>query len=767
MTVSRRKHQLEGRLQGVGFRPLVYRLARGLALTGWVRNSTFGVEMEVQGKTLSLDEFERKLREGLPSPALIRNHKIKTISCIAESEFKILESTEETDEGATVAEALPDLGICLECEREIGDPENRRYRYPFTHCTQCGPRYSISLGAPFDRARTTMAEFPLCLACQAEYRDPEDRRFHAQTISCPECGPTLRYLDRKGESQYTGEDAIIETARKIREGAVVAVLGVGGFHLFCDAKNTQAIEKLRAGKKRESKPFALIAPDLESIEEVCHVNSYELQALTSPGAPIVILEKKEKSDLDPISGGLGTLGVMLPYTPLHSLLLRELGFRVVATSGNVADEPLYTSAEEALLKLRGIADGFLVHNRKIQNRIDDSLVRIISGTEVVLRAGRGYAPQVFTHELLSSPSPFFLGFSGQMKTALAYGKKNQVVLLPHLGNLGSLESDRVYEESIEKSIENLRKMQGESEIVFCSDLHSDYHSTQVAENFAKRSSSRLFKIQHHEAHLYSAMLEHSLTGEFLGVSWDGTGYGRDGTIWGGEFFRAEKGRFQRVFNFRKFPLPGGEAAVREPRRSALGILYSIMGVECLKYSSVLGFEEQESGILLQMMEKKLNAPQTSSAGRLFDAVSALLGLRMISTYDGQAAMELEMCASLLEKNTRSDLYPIRIEGREVDWEPWILGILAERENGVENEEIAVKFHRTLAQAIVEISKKTGNTKVLLSGGCFQNRILAEEAIQRLRDAEVTPYWNQKIPPNDGGLAAGQVFGGQNVLIHSS
>lgn len=766
---ARYRFELEGRLQGVGFRPLVYRIADELGLAGWVHNTGRGVTLELQGDDGRIDAFEPRLRASLPAAAFLRRLQKQPLDIRNETGFRIVGSIDSGE--ASSAELPPDLAICGPCTKELFDPTNRRHLYPFIQCTDCGPRYSILRRLPFDRANTSMAEFPLCEECESEYRDPRDRRFHAQGISCARCGPSLFLTDPSGRILAEREAALKRVAGELREGRIVAILGVGGFQLFCDSRSDEAIARLRAAKGRESKPFALMAPGIEEARASCRVSLLEERLLLSQEAPIVLMERGNAADPGggrvsrQVAPGMDLLGVMLPYTPLHRLLLRELGFPVVATSGNRSEEPICSEPREALRRLAGIADFFLAHDRKVVSSVDDSVVREIAGTGVVIRAGRGYAPLVLPlpemEEGEDNP-PELLAMGGQQKNTVALGRGGQIVLMPHLGDLGSIEASEAYE----RRINRLCELQGTRRPRPVRDFHPDYHSTRVA----LARDPRAVRIQHHEAHLLSCVAEHGIRGRALGVAWDGTGYGLDGTIWGGEFFLGSfQEGFSRVGHLRRFRLPGGEAGVREPWRSAVGVLHEVgLPVDPVCRS------ERESRNLGILLERGVSSPVTSSAGRLFDAVAALLGVRHRCSYEGQAAMELEALAARHRGVSREDpAYPARIVRGELtvlDWEPWIRGILEDRERGWEAGRIALRFHRSLAGAIVEYARqilgRQETRQVLLSGGCFQNRVLAEGVIAGLREEGFSPYWNQRVPINDGGISVGQIAGGRRVPVHS-
>jgi hydrogenase maturation protein HypF len=605
---------------------------------------------------------------------------------------------------------MPDIATCADCLREVFDSQNRRFRYPFTNCTNCGPRYSILEALPYDRANTSMRSFAMCDACQAEYDDPSDRRFHAQPNACPACGPQL---DRP----------IQEAADAIRRGAIVAVKGLGGFHLIVDARNDSAVGRLRERKRREEKPFALMFPTLETVRDACDVSPEESRLLTSPHAPIVLLRRR--IELAPtVTPGNPYFGVMLPYTPLHHLLMRELGFPVVATSGNLSQEPICIDEREAVERLGSIADEFLMHNRPIVRPVEDSVARVMLRRELILRRARGYAPLPLT---LRRTPPRTLATGGHLKNTVAVSSGEQVFLGPHVGDLETSEAVDAFESSIASMVALHEKPVA---LVAC-DVHPDYWSAQ----YARRSPLPKVSVQHHFAHVLSCMADNDLAGPVLGVAWDGNGLGTDGTLWGGEFLWVDGGDFTRVAHLRTFCIPGGDRAAREPRRSALGVLYEIFG-------NTLPDEP-----LVRMLRRSVNSPRTSSAGRLFDAVASLVGIRDRCSFEGQAAMELEFAA---EAEPSAETYPMELHAGVLDWEPMIRLILAD------TSKAPARFHNTLAEAIVRVARRTSEERVVLSGGCFQNRYLTERTVTALRAAGFKPYWHQRIPPNDGGIAVGQI-----------
>ena len=779
---------IRGAVQGVGFRPFVFRLASELHLTGWVNNSSQGVNLEVEGSVSVLETFLERLAKDKPPRAFLQSLESSWLDPIGLSAFEIRPSVG----GERTALVLPDIATCPECRDEIFDPTNRRYRYPFTNCTNCGPRFSIIEALPYDRPNTTMRGFALCANCAAEYADPSNRRFHAQPNACPQCGPRLELWDAQGQRLALRDEALRGAADVIRRGQILALKGLGGFQLLVDARQEQAVARLRERKHREEKPFALMFPSGEQVADACQMSTAEERLLNSPEAPIVLLRKRETAEQS--SDGKGEpatrsttpdatspraaianvvafanpfLGVMLPYTPLHHLLLAELQFPVVATSGNLSDEPICIDETDARQRLGGIADAFLVHNRLIARQVDDSVARVMLGRELVLRRARGYAPLPLT---LKRSQPVTLAVGAHLKNAVAMSIGHQAFVSQHIGDLETTRAFAAFEEVIQ-SFQSLYDCKPTR--VAC-DAHPDYRSSQ----YAQGRGLPLTTVQHHFAHVLSCMAENDLEPPVLGVAWDGTGLGPDGTIWGGEFLMVTGRTFQRTASFRTFGLPGGEKAIQEPRRVAIGLLYEMCGKAALsmrELAPLQSLSDSEKEILGTMLEKRLNAPRTSSAGRLFDAVASLTGLRQQSRYEGQAAMELEFAA---DRFSTEEAYALNFmnarnrsaaaeaaEGTDrrwgqlaiiIDWEPMIWSMLDDircrRPVGL----VAAKFHNTMAEAIVAVARLLGEERIALSGGCFQNRYLTERTVRRLMSEGFRPYWHQRVPPNDGGIALGQL-----------
>jgi len=749
---------VRGAVQGVGFRPFVYRLATDLALDGWVMNSTQGVFAEFEGQRSELESCLIHLDRNRPPRAVVHSLEAVWLDAVPYRGFSIRDSD---DQGRASTLVMPDIATCDDCLAEIRDPANRRHRYPFTNCTNCGPRFSIIDAVPYDRAHTSMRGFTMCPACLAEYHDPLDRRFHAQPNACPVCGPQLRLWDATGRALAAADDALRAAGEALVQGRIVALKGLGGFQLLVNARDAGAVRRLRARKHREEKPFAVMCADVARADAAGVVSALERRLLTSPEAPIVLLEKRRDGGSASVAlnvaPGSAHLGVMLPYTPLHHLLMADVGRPLVCTSGNLSDEPMVIDEAEAVERLGGIADLFLVHDRPIVRHVDDSIARVMLGRELVMRRARGYAPLPVDVGWQMPPT---LAVGGHLKNTVAIASGSQVFISQHIGDLDHQRSQEAFRGAV-SSLERLLQVEPEAVIA---DAHPGYASTA----FARGTGLPLRQVQHHMAHVASCMAENQLTGPVLGVSWDGTGDGQDGTVWGGEFLSVSDGAFSRVACVRPFRLPGGERAIREPRRSALGLLHALSGPAAAT-SSVLAdaFTTAERAVMVQALTAGLNAPVTSSAGRLFDAVAALTGLRYRSSFEGQAAMALEAAVDPAETGR----YPVRLDDQPdrfalvpawhvpswvVDWEPAITGVMRDVAARVDTGVIAARFHNTLADMIVAVAVRVGEARVVLSGGCFQNRVLMERTVAGLRDAGFRPYWHQRVPPNDGGIALGQV-----------
>jgi hydrogenase maturation protein HypF len=753
--LSRMRVVVRGAVQGVGFRPFVYRLADELQLTGWVNNTGDGVFVEVEGPRNRLEEFLLRIPRDKPPVSTIHSLQHAILDPAGYERFEIVES-EKPREGADITTPiLPDIATCPDCLREMFDPDDRRHRYPFINCTNCGPRFSIVEGLPYDRPATTMKAFEMCPRCAAEYEDPSDRRFHAQPNACPACGPALEWRDGEDRTLASGDDALLAAAEAIRRGDIAAVKGLGGFHLVVDARSDAAVRRLRERKRRDEKPFAVMVPGVEYARSLCAVTDVEAWLLQSPEAPIVLLRRGGSGEVSGlVAPGNPYLGVMVPYTPLHHLLMAELGFPVVATSANLAEEPICTDERDALGRLAGIADAFLVHNRPIARHVDDSVVRVVGGRMLVTRRARGYAPlPVPTPAALGGvDSPSALAVGGHLKNTVAIARGGQVFVSQHIGDMSTATAFDAFQRIV---ADFGRLYRFEPERIAC-DLHPDYVTTKYA---ARSGGPPVVEVQHHFAHVAACMMENELDAPVLGVSWDGAGYGTDGTVWGGEFLRVAGGRFDRVAHLKTFRLPGGDAAAREPRRSAAGVLFELFGNESReRLAQVQAFTGRERSVILGMMQRSVNSPVTSSAGRLFDAVASIAGVRHRNHFEGQAAMELEFATDGVPADGGYTIDLIHSRGgcMVVDWRAMVRAIIADVENGVATGLISTRFHNAMAEAVVGVARAANEERVLLTGGCFQNKYLTERAVARLEAAGFKPYWHQRIPPNDGGIALGQL-----------
>jgi hydrogenase maturation protein HypF len=754
--VEARRYRIRGVVQGVGFRPFAYRAARGLSLGGWVRNDAEGVLLEVVGDPTRLEEFVERLRGGAPAASRIDALELlERRPARAATEFEIRAGEEAATPRALVA---PDLAVCGDCLRELFDPGDRRHLYPYVNCTACGPRYTIVRGVPYDRARTTMAGFPMCAACAAEYGDPGDRRFHAQPTCCWDCGPrlALRVAEGAGEA---GGDPVGGAARLLLEGAIVAVKGIGGYHLMADARNEEAVAELRRRKRRERKPLALLSAGLDAVRRYAEASAGEAELLRSRARPIVLLRKRPAGGLaESVAPGNTELGAMLAYTPLHHLLLRDGLDTVVATSGNRAEEPIAFEDDDALRRLAPIADAFLIGERPIERRADDSIARVsrLGGGSAVtpLRRARGYVP-----EPLRAPveAPPLLAVGAQLKGAICLSRGADLFLGHHLGDLGDAASRQAFE----AAIGDLRALLAVEPELVVHDMHPDYASTAWA---SERSGLPTLAVQHHHAHLAACMCEHGLTGPVIGVVFDGTGHGADGAVWGGEFLLGGYAGFERAAQLEYLPLPGGERAVREPFRVALALLHAAFGsLEGLDDLALVGRRtEEELHVLGRMIETGAGSPRCSSMGRLFDGVAALLGVSDAVGYEAQAAIELEQLVAPgaaagepLEWTLDEDESPLRIDPR-----PLVRELVAELRAGKAGAaELSARFHATAVEmvrrACLAIRARRRVDRVALSGGVFQNELLLRGCRAALRDEGFEVFSHRRVPPNDGGIALGQ------------
>ena len=753
--IQRAKATINGIVQGVGFRPFIYNLAQKRGLGGYIANTSTGVDIEVEGEPRKIESFFQEIQTRKPPLARITHMEMQYLPPRSYRDFVIRRSHVETFRSALIT---PDVSVCKDCLQEMNDPGDRRYRYPFINCTNCGPRYTIIEDIPYDREKTSMASFSMCEECRQEYEEPSDRRFHAQPIACWECGPNVRLHESSGKA-VEGRDSISETCKLLRSGKIVAIKGLGGFHLAVDATDGKAVERLRERKNREEKPLALMSPSIEKIAQFAHMNTPEAQLLQSPERPIVLLRKK---NLNAIASQVAPrnccFGVMLPYTPLHYLILQEGFLALVLTSGNISEEPIAIDNKEAFRRLSAIADYFLVHNRDIYLRNDDSVVRVTGENVRMIRRSRGYAPTPVPLNRDIRPT---LACGPFLANTVCLGKERNAFLSQHVGDLENLEAF----EAFERTINHLKAILEIDPQVIAYDLHPDYLSTQYA---TKQTGVRKIGVQHHHAHIASCMAENGVSGPVIGLAMDGTGYGTDDTVWGGEILLADFHSSERVGHFQNVSLPGGEAAIREPWRMALAYLSQAFGKGLfdLPIEFVRRLDPRQATIILTMIEKNLNSPQTSSCGRLFDGASALLGLRDRASYRGQAAIELEM-----EMGEGEGSYSVVIgqekPGLIIPYAPIIRGVISDLIEGVDRRTISRKFHNTLvrllADACVKLRHQRKLNRVVLSGGVFQNVFLLGQLEGILLDLGFEVYTHSLVPSNDGGISLGQVMVANAIL----
>ena len=772
---------ISGIVQGVGFRPFVYNLATRLDLKGWVRNTSAGVDIEVDGEQDVLDAFVRALRDEAPPLSRIDEFTVSSRPANGFRSFDIVHS--EAVEGA-FQPISPDVAICDDCLRELFDPSDRRYLYPFINCTNCGPRFTIIKDIPYDRPKTTMAGFKLCPDCEREYTDPRDRRFHAQPVACPVCGPMVWIETKDERGKRVGEDAIVETRRLLADGKIIAIKGLGGFHLACDATDASAVAELRARKLRVDKPFALMMPDLETVEQHCFVSDAERELLQSTVRPIVLLKRKPESNIvEEVSPKQQWLGVMLPYTPLHYLLFtnhQSLFSALVMTSGNLSEEPIATDNDEARTRLSKLADAFLMHDRDIHVRCDDSVVRVFTNYELPITGGfdtpleehsgllnhqktiypirrsRGYSPFPVK---LPFDVPQLLAAGSELKNTFCITNGNYAFLSHHIGDMENYETLQSYEQGVEH-FERLFRVKP---VAIAHDLHPNYLATRYAQERAEREGLPLIAVQHHHAHVAACMAEHGLNEPVIGISFDGTGYGEDGAIWGGEVLVADYKSYQRAAHLDYFPLPGGDAAIKRPARTALALLWSL-GLEWDdRLAPALEFCAEDQVKLRIQLEKRINTPLTSSMGRLFDAAAALAGVRQKVNYEGQAAIEFEALADEAEAGS----YPFELDQAKVQTRSAVEALIADVLAGVPLPNISSRFHNGVANALrvatLEIGNQTGIKKVVLSGGVWQNITLLRRTLSLLRNDGFAVYIHREVPTNDGGLSLGQAVIAANKL----
>ncbi len=769
---------MTGVVQGVGFRPFVYGLANRLNLRGWVCNTSAGVEIHVEGEAAKVEAFVNLLVVEAPPLARIDQVSVQNVPAEGFTTFDIRDSTAIAGAFQPIS---PDVALCADCERELFDPRDRRYLYPFINCTNCGPRFTIIKDIPYDRPATTMAEFEMCTGCRAEYENPLDRRFHAQPVACPECGPFVELRCPKPSHEGTHPQiasielrtsAILKARRLLHEGKIVAVKGLGGFHLACDASNPSAVEELRRRKERIGKPFALMAANLETIKEICNVHAAEIELLTSREKPIVLLEKKLQTRrvAEQVAPGMDTLGFMLPYTPLHHLLLNQTDPVLmkqpappilVMTSGNFCEEPIVIENQSALERLSPLADAFLLHNRPIHIRCDDSVVRMIDGKRKdaplpafhFLRRSRGYAPYPVRLPFHVRPT---LAVGGELKNTFCLARDDYAFLSHHIGDMENVETFESFEEGV-RHLAHIFRIQPE---VIAHDLHPNYFTTR----YAKKLDIPKIPIQHHHAHIAACMADNGLENRrVIGLSFDGTGYGTDGAIWGGEILLASYLNFERFAHLEYLPLPGSDSAIRHPWRIAVGYAHAL-GVEIDDLPFLKPIGKQAIKVIRQQVDKQFNAPLTSSMGRLFDAVAALIGVRNEVTYEAQAAMEMEALSKPFVSS--AIVYPYAV-GETIEVKELFGALVHDVRRGESPGRIGARFHKTIAEIVVDICRfarlKTNLNEVALSGGVWHNHILFGLVCDGLEKQGFVVYFHKQVPPNDGGLALGQAV----IANHSS
>ncbi|NIM02980.1 carbamoyltransferase HypF [bacterium] len=767
---TRAKITVKGVVQGVGFRPFVHRLAEEFGLRGWVKNTTAGVVMEVEGDKRKVRKFYDEITLRKPAPAEIKEKRITYRPPHGSQSFSIKESTSRQRKEVLIS---PDIAFCQECLKELKDRSDRRHYYPFINCTNCGPRFTIIKDLPYDRTFTTMKKFRMCSICQNEYEDILWRRYHAEPNACPRCGPEIQLVrskkaERKSlgyESIFKGLGALEATIKLLKKGKIVAIKGLGGFHLACDATNSVAVGSLRKRKGRPYKPFAIMVADIETAKKHCLVSRQAEELLSDWQKPIILLKKREGAKIsDLVAPNNNYLGVMLPYTPLHYLLLRSFypsPWALVMTSGNLSDQPIEISNQEAIDNLSHIADYFLIHNRDIYNRCDDSIVEIFSKGPILIRRARGYVPSPLE---LDSKVASILACGAELKNTFCLTKENYAFVSQYIGDL----KDHKTLQSYERMLQRFEKLFDITPEIVAHDLHPDYLSTQYALDIARRSPKVMrIAVQHHHAHIVSCLVENRVKQQVIGVAFDGIGYGADGNIWGGEFLVADCRDFLRIGQLKYLPLPGGDRAVDEPWRMAVSLLVDAFGNRFPRIDFTDRWKKKIP-IILRMIDKRINSPLTSSVGRFFDAVSSLLGICDVNTYEGQAAMELESAAHQLPDSwgnlpTQKYRYEIQEEkGRFIVYPAGIIrGIVDDLQKSVPKSVIAAKFHNSIADIIKDVSskieEKTGINRVAFSGGVFQNRLLLGLALKKLTERGFICYYQKQIPPNDGGVSLGQAI----------
>lgn len=776
---ERMRINITGIVQGVGFRPFIFNLAKSLGLKGYVLNSSDGVVIDIEGENIF--NFVDSMRTNLPPLSVIKSFKVEPLTPAGYTDFIIKESITEKGRFTLIS---PDIATCPDCLSELFDPKDRRYLYPFINCTNCGPRYTIIQDIPYDRPNTTMAKFNMCTTCGVEYHDPTNRRFHAQPNACPECGPAITFVKNNGEILFERIEAMEATIFALRDGAIIAIKGLGGFHLCCDAANDKAVKRLREKKRKSNKPFALMSASIDVIKTFCRVSDMDEKFLRTKERPILLMPKALLSNISETAAPNNNyLGVMLPYTPLHYLLFYSPVERdeptinnfsaLVMTSGNLAEEPIVIDNDDALERLSRLADYFLLHNRDIYMRVDDSVARNSGNITRMIRRSRGYAPFPID---LAWEMPEALACGGELKNTLCLTKKKYAIMSQHIGDMENYDVLSFFEETLK----NLKRSFKIEPKIIAYDLHPEYLSTKYA---LSQKGMEAVGVQHHHAHIASCMAENGIDEDVIGIAFDGTGYGTDGSIWGGEFLTANFEAFKRAAHFKYLPLPGGDKAVKEPWRMAVSYLYDILKdkgevVNLLKKrnGSISQIQEKEIGLVIKMIEKGINSAMTSSAGRLFDAVSSIIGIRDVITFEGEAAIELEMKADRNYKGVYT--YEVNSDSNDgpaiIDVSLMILGIIRDMQEKMPHSAISARFHNTMAEIITDVCCNIRDENkldtVALSGGVFQNMLLLDKAVRGLEDKGFRVITHSKVPANDGGISLGQaVIAGRraNVSRHTS
>ncbi len=740
---------MQGLVQGVGFRPFIYQIAHRYQIKGCVYNITEGVIIKVEGDSENISRFISEIKNNHPQAAEIVSISLEDARYEGYDEFQIKKSNDSSN---LVSEISPDIATCEDCLEDLKQ-QKHRVNYPFINCTNCGPRFSIVKDFPYDRVNTTMDEFPMCEKCESEYKEILDRRFHAQPVACNDCGPkyTLHYPEKKIEII---EEILVELKRILEEGGIISIKGLGGFHIMCDATNEKAVERLRNSKKREGKPFAVMFSGIDAIQKFAYVSDIEEKSLLSWKRPINLLKAKKNKLAESVCLGFDTIGAFLPYMPIHYLLFEKLDIdALVLTSGNISEEPIITDNEDALKILARISDAVLTYNREIYNRTDDSVIKIINDSEQVLRRSRGYAPNPV---YLKNKTEGIFAAGAELVNCFCIGKGNQAILSQHIGDLKNYETFDFYK----KAFKTFKKVFRFEPQLVVTDLHPDYLSTHFGEELNKEA----IKVQHHHAHIASCMVENELYEPVIGLSFDGTGLGDDKTIWGSEFLIADLDGYERKFHFEYIELPGGDKATYEPWRIAVSNLYRIYGKEFLdfKLDFLKNIPNSQVSLILHAIDKKINCPASCSAGRLFDAVSALLNVCTLSSFHAEAPMRLEAIASEEIKG----FYDFEIKNY-VSFKPMIQQIISDLRDGIKKEVISSKFHNTVVEAIFKVTNKikieTGINKIALSGGTFQNRYLLEKLETMFSKSGYEVFTQNKIPCNDGGIALGQLAIAANMF----